>query len=243
MSRTAYKYRRWDEYTKRIITHQELYFADPKEFNDIFDCQACGIIKDYNPPCAPFSIIEKGNIRFYNNIDPIKLLNEVTKQNISKCGVCCFSKTYNSILMWSHYAHYNRGVCFRFDLDEINLTNGLFDDVKYVRSKPIFDFNDLDEDLSKWFFYKYKVWKYEREIRGLIFPPQNAEDEQYRKLQFPREALKEIIFGANIAKQTFEEIIGLCGCYGFHNIKFSFIQATTNTDVYKLVKVPLRVKI
>lgn len=240
MSRIAYKYKAWDKYAKRIITHQELYFASPKEFNDIFDCQAHGIMSNYQFAANPIIITGDGKILNFPN--PSVLLDKATKRGIDTCGVCCFSKVYDSILMWSHYADYNRGVCFRFDLNKIK-TNGLFENVIYVKNKPIYDYNNPDEDKSKWFFYKNSVWKYEREIRGLIFPPENIKNQRYRKVIFPKEALQEIIFGVNFAdKSTYNEVIDLCNDYGFHHVKFSFMQATINSELYKLVKKPLFVK-
>lgn len=140
--------------------------------------------------------------------------------------------------MWSHYADYNRGVCFRFDLKKIKQNVG-FANIKYVKKKPIYDFNNSREDESKWFIYKSHVWKYEREVRGIIAPPQKIKNKQYRKVNFPKEALKEIIFGANTKKRTCEEIIGLCKENGFQDLQFSVMKPTTNADTYKLLKVPL----
>lgn len=238
MSRIAYKYKAWDKYAKRIITHQELYFASPKDFNDIFDCQAHGIMSNYQFAANP--IIITGDGRILNHPNPSALLDKATKMGVETCGVCCFSKIYNSILMWSHYANYNRGICFRFDLNKIDLTNGLFENITYVKSKPIYDYNNPNEDKSKWFFYKNSVWKYEKEIRGLIFPPANIKNERYRKVLFPKEALQEIIFGVNFTdKSTYDEVICLCKEHGFQNIRFSYMQATTDSDSYKLIKEPI----
>ena len=239
MSYRAYKYKAWDKYAKRIITHQELYFASPKDFNDIFDCQVHGTMSIYQFAKKPFIITGDGKI--INHPNPCALLDWSTKRNIDTCGVCCFSKSYDSILMWAHYADYNRGVCFRFDLDKIKINIG-FADIKYMKNKPIYDYTNPNEDKSKWFLYKNRVWKYEREIRGLIFPPHPIRNERYRKVKFPKEALKEIIFGANyLDKNTHDEVISLCKEHGFHNVKFSFIQPTTNSEAYKLIKVPLPV--
>lgn len=217
-----------------------MYFASPTTFNDLFDCQACGIIKDYKFAGYPFRITAEGKLQFYE-VDPIAFMNDHMKHKIAECGVCCFSKSYDSILMWSHYADYNRGVCFKFDVDNIKI-NGLFDNITYTKTKPIYDFKNPMEDKAKWFFYKNYVWKYEREVRGLIFPPSNMKDERYRKVKFPKEALKEIIFGVNYTDNyTYREVIDLCHKYGFHNVKFSFMQATINSDSYKLLKIPLRI--
>ena len=240
MSYRAYKYKAWDKYAKRIITHQELYFASPKDFNDIFDCQAHGTMSNYQFANDPILITGDGRIIHYPG-NPSTLLDKATKRGVDTCGVCCFSKSYNSILMWSHYADYNKGVCFRFDLDKIKINVG-FADIIYVKNKPTYDYNNPDENKLKWFFYKNRVWKYEREIRGLIFPPHPIRNERYRKVKFPKEALKEIIFGANYTdKSTYNEAISLCKEHGFHNVKFSFMEATTDSDSYKLIKEPLLV--
>lgn len=237
MSKCAYKYKAWDKYARRIITHQELYFASPKDFNDVFDCQAHGIISNYQFAANPFIITGDGKILPYPN--PSALLDKATKQGIDMYGVCCFSRAYDSILMWSHYADYNRGICFRFDLDKIKI-NGLFENVIYVRNKPIYDYNAPNEDKSKWFLYKYSDWKYEKEIRGVVFPPKNVKGERYRKVEFPKDALKEIIFGTNYTdKNTYNEVINLCKEHGFQSIKFSFMRATTDYDSYKLIKEPI----
>lgn len=238
MSYTAYKYKAWDKYARRIVTHQELYFASPKDFNDIFDCQAHGIMSNYQFAEKPFIITGDGKILKYSN--PSALLDRATKRGVDTCGVCCFSKSYDSILMWSHYADYNRGICFRFDLEEIKLQQGLFADIVYVKNKPTYDYTDPNEDKSKWFFYKNSVWKYEREIRGLIFPPHPIKNQRYRKVNFPKEALKEIIFGANYTdKWIYDEVIDLCKEHGFSNVKFYIMQPATNNNSYKLLKKPL----
>lgn len=240
MSFTAYKYKQWDKYTKKIITHQELYFSSPKDFNDLFDCQACGTIKDYNPILPPFSFTKEGEIRYYE-VDPIAFLNNTTQRGIDNmCGVCCFSKSYNSILMWAHYANYNRGVCFKFDLHtlEKKISGLFFDNVEYVKRKPLCDYSDSEAEKYKWFISKYRVWKYEKEVRGLIFSKKFSKNNEYRKIKFPKEALKEIIFGPNSNKKTRNEIICLCHQYGFNKVKFSLMQASTNSDSYKLQKVP-----
>ncbi len=37
---TIYKYQDWNnDYNKRTLTHNEIYFAKPSQFNDPFDCR------------------------------------------------------------------------------------------------------------------------------------------------------------------------------------------------------------
>jgi len=40
-------------------------------------------------------------------------------QSLEKYGVLCFSRSWNNVLMWSHYADRHKGICLGFDvLDE-----------------------------------------------------------------------------------------------------------------------------
>lgn len=40
MPSILYKYRNWkDDYHKGLLTHNEIYFASPKDFNDPYDCR------------------------------------------------------------------------------------------------------------------------------------------------------------------------------------------------------------
>lgn len=64
----------------------------------------------------------------YSKIDALKI-NNITRQDL-ECKktlkkiileledlprISCFSKRYDSILMWSHYASSHEGVCIEFD--------------------------------------------------------------------------------------------------------------------------------
>ena len=241
MSKTGYKYRKWDdEFTKRIITHQELYFSNPKDFNDIFDCRICGTIGGVNPEDYSWEDKKEGKIRRLLT-DSLSFFNKQTVNFVDKFGVCCFSKRCDSILMWSHYADYHRGICFRFDLDKI-IFDGGFAKVRYVKTKPQYDYCNSNEDMLKWFVYKHRDWRYEKEIRGILIPPENCHDNSYRKVYFPKEALKEIIFGAKYQDTygSFGQVIELCQEYGY-NVEYSIMQETTISDAYKLQRVPLSI--
>jgi len=42
-------------------------------------------------------------------------LENTEKVAIGKYGVLCFSRRWNNILMWSHYADGHKGICLGFD--------------------------------------------------------------------------------------------------------------------------------
>lgn len=49
-------------------------------------------------------------------------LNLGTKENIH---LACFSETYKSILMWSHYANNYKGFCVEYNFKELGLNNAV----------------------------------------------------------------------------------------------------------------------
>ena len=98
-----------------------------------------------------------------------------------KSLIGCFSKRWNSILMWSHYADCHKGVCIEFERPKEG-----FLDVEYSKRRKSFDLEYairtiLGHELAKQeidshdlkivnkllapYFNKYIDWQYEDEVR------------------------------------------------------------------------------
>ena len=98
--------------------------------------------------------------------------------------ISCFSKRYDSILMWSHYGDKHKGVCIEFDRPDKD-----FLDVKYSTKRCKFDLEDttrrvlgymlsneevdvndkgLIRCISKPFIVKSLDWQYEEEVRCIL---------------------------------------------------------------------------
>ena len=170
LPRYLYKYRPLNENTKKIITNNELYFSNPSDFNDPYDC---------NIPMNDI-ILRKDLERIAHSKDSNQDIAEIIKSlsfepeyiktmlrnNMNKIGICCFSTLCNSILMWSHYAEYHKGICLKFDIlkDPEFFINTLA--VHYSRIMPYFDFfsrnNRIFEELLQ---TKFADWSYESEVR------------------------------------------------------------------------------
>lgn len=110
----------------------------------------------------------------YNCLEQFNLSTEPNSRIIVKCKLACFSETYDNILMWSHYAKYNKGFCIEYDTSKCNeVTKNLYP-VLYV-SEPTFSpklMNDYvdgkaDISISQTLFstIKFKDWQYEKEWR------------------------------------------------------------------------------
>ena len=99
---------------------------------------------------------------------------EPPKKRVVKCKTACFSETYDNILMWSHYAKYNKGFCVEYDTSKCKeITKKLYP-ILYI-SEPIFcpnlmnDYADgkADISISQTIFstMKFEDWQYEKEWR------------------------------------------------------------------------------
>ena len=91
------------------------------------------------------------------------------KQDI---GICCFSDTYDSELMWTHYARNYTGICVGYRTKEV--IEGLSESVHLVRvaydtSPPKLGKSDWNAYLTaiKILSHKKANWIYEREWRLL----------------------------------------------------------------------------
>jgi hypothetical protein len=81
-------------------------------------------------------------------------------------GVLCFSRSWNNILMWSHYGDRHKGICLGFDVPDT-----LVSDVRYSSNIGVIgdliggaetDMTGMADQLS---YGKYIGWSYEEEVR------------------------------------------------------------------------------
>ncbi|MFB2649527.1 DUF2971 domain-containing protein [Shewanella mangrovisoli] len=90
-------------------------------------------------------------------------------------GIVSLSKSFNDLLMWSHYADSHKGLMLEFDLDEIKKLTILYDDkiednVQYTHSRAFEGVgNSLNEIRRHYFLSKSPPWGYENEYR-LVLP-------------------------------------------------------------------------
>ena len=98
-------------------------------------------------------------------------LQGVTRLYKELIGLICFSSKFDSILMWSHYAHYHTGFCIRFEFTEnSDVYKSLFP-VVYRKSRPDTITKALKRD-KLWTMLsvicKSSDWSYEYEWRSVF---------------------------------------------------------------------------
>lgn len=134
-------------------------------------------------------------------------------------GILCLSKTYENILMWSHYCNSHSGIVL-----EINTDNPFFEHlnkIDYPKSnkRPRLRLSKRDytkqesEDLYKRILYsKSNLWSYEEEYRDY---KQLSKGEQINKtdelgfpiflFDFPVELIEGVIFGVRVNDDKYED--------------------------------------
>ena len=134
-----------------------------------------------------------------------------------KVGVLSLSKRVISSLMWSHYGESHEGYAIGFDeshdffkppptyRSEIPL--GILKEVDYVTERPLIEDGNINDGGISSLFKKSTDWAYEEEIR-MISPLRLCKsiNEKLFVRQFPKEIIKEIVFGIKCKQETQERI-------------------------------------
>ncbi|WP_044204224.1 DUF2971 domain-containing protein [Flammeovirga sp. OC4] len=164
-----------------------------------------------------------------------KSFSNLRHEKYSNIGVCCFSKSFDNLLMWSHYGDCHKGICLEFDDSIEPFSKGR--NVIYENHFPSINLdeifcNDDEKDfllVSKLLSYKSKDWIYEKEIRLI----HNEANTCYK---YPTESLKSIYFGLKV-DLTDRDII--CTILKEKNPAIKFFQMEKNLSKYQLEPVEL----
>lgn len=223
-----YKYRSFNTRSLEMLRNNQVYFANPIEFNDPFDCSAQEYMHDnFRNDMAKISAARELNIEpmmltdeqvqiFRIKVDkylgPIKLsdaqgaLDEL-RDNL---GILSFSAINDSILMWSHYADMHKGFCIGFSIRNFGIPLKEFREVTYSRDRNLnLAFNLIsnpnitadmfaEEFLKEYILTKYIDWQYEKEWR-LIGCPKTFSP-------YANESIDRITFGLKMPPENRKQI-------------------------------------
>jgi hypothetical protein len=215
-----FKYRTLESLEK-ILQNNSLWFSNPQDFNDPFDCQ---IVVEGNHSekelkelikrtvHAPITDLEVAQLAKEVATIPGKceeILNTSITNFMARNGVCCFAGNESNLLMWSHYSNSHKGVCLKFDaLKDPAFFTFLFP-VNYQSEYPNYNhLGDGHDILRSLILTKSDHWQYEQEQR--ILKPNEVGLHQFKK-----PALVEIIFGCRCSEEDIKKYIELAKSQGF----------------------------
>lgn len=241
LPRVLYKYRSLgDENTEKIITESSFWFAEPKSFNDPFDCNLSEV-KNHKPnDLIRFLKLKKG-LNGYNKAglksivrDNSELVNSLAvkarKKIFGEKGLLSLSMVHDDILMWSHYSLGHTGIVIALDLTKDPDFFVLPIKVKYEKSYiPINSFIDHEDDKKKFiykmFATKSKQWDYEKEVR--------ISKEKSGLYSIKSNAICKVYFGCEANEKEKNHFIELCKVNNMNHLKF--YQATTAYGSFSLI--------
>jgi hypothetical protein len=166
----------------KAVCRRQHWMSLPGDFNDPFDCDHV-VQTEGTTHEERLRLIEK---MIERDVDDLLGHPQITEQLLKKdgadyfekkmksVGICCFSRCWRSIAMWSHYADSHRGICLGYETDSlVGRTGYLCDDVQYWKDPPDVHIRDVvdnfEEALHRYIFTKKKVWEYEKEWRLVRF--------------------------------------------------------------------------
>lgn len=135
---------------------------------------------------------------------------QLKKEVSEEMGAICFSKSWSSPVLWSHYSERHRGIVLGFDIPnehahEVSYTG------KIIEQELIEGFKSGDSDLSHMLLTtKYEHWAYEDEVRMLLkLTDTTQEDGKYFLPYCDALKLREVVIGprCNLTKEHVLQII------------------------------------
>lgn len=205
LPRYLYKYGNFgSKYWENIIINGQIFLADANSFNDPFDCLIrFDFDKLFKSKVFNDILIYKYPILNDPHYTDMSKSNKDMKKEILKAikgimKVSCFSESWNSILMWSHYADCHKGFCIEYDTK-------LFSETKKMMFFPVLyqsSITDITENLVNGtrnaglisIVGKAKEWEYEKEWR-MINLTEECRSYYYRK------EIRSVILGAECEKK------------------------------------------
>ena len=153
-----------------MLQNSNLQFTNATKFNDPFDCHPA--LFDYsNVPAT------KNN---WPPADFMKLKGETDMENLrNSTWICCLSKVYDSLLMWSYY-NSHKGICIGLNINKVliccqrKFTGLMYPYPAEVRYRDILQKPDYFKDHNTWdelLTTKSRVWEHEQEVRLITKDP------------------------------------------------------------------------
>jgi len=254
-----YKYRDWeDDYHKRLLVENEMFFTSPKRFNDPFDSTIpfrydlgkeneyfklyCEHITRMNPDKSSDEIInlaneymEKGIYKDLENIERNK--EYMLKKRHEQFGVFSVSETFKNILLWSHYSKSHEGFCVEFDCKKLDK----YFEINYKKFGRVIARHKIKYSKSQPVLNPFKIESSELVLNSLIIKSKVWKYELEHRyichdgsdisVNIDEDIITKIYLGCKISEKNKNEIIETIN---IRNIKIKIIQCIRDEYSFNL---------
>jgi hypothetical protein len=151
-------------------------------------------------------------------------------------GLLCFSRNWDNILQWSHYAASHTGLCLGFDIPDTDA--GYSQEVAYqpgllvVQSPADVNYEFANRLLRT----KHEIWSYEQELRMFVQLNDPRDDNGLRWFDFGESLnLREIIVGVNCSVEDAAKVVEIHERY-LDTVELAW--ASLRKDAFPLLRTP-----
>ena len=224
-----YSFRRFNEFSLSDLINNEITVCPSKNMNDPFDSiiNLWGSEEQLKETCKEHKHI-KNLSRSFDYFRIRSFCNGETEEALG------------NLLMWSHYADEHRGYCVKYKLSKHFIKQDENDSFEHMFLKPIIyrkdeekvdisELTTINTDLA--FATKHESWKYEKEVRLIVYNP-NKEESFYGIPLDKDSCIEAIYFGCKCKPGTINTIKNL---FSKADIPPKFFQVYSESkDVYQL---------
>ena len=198
-----YSFRRFNVYSLSDLINNEITVSTSKKMNDPFDSiiNLWGSEEQLKETCKEHKHI-KNLSRSFDYFRIRSFCNGETEEALE------------NLLMWSHYADEHRGYCVKYKLSKHFIKQDENDSFEHMFLKPIIyrkdeekvdisELTTINTDLA--FATKHRSWKYENEVRLIVYNP-NKEESFYGIPLDKDSCIEAIYFGCKCEPKTINTI-------------------------------------
>jgi hypothetical protein len=202
--------------TENLLRESIIRLNSPDDFNDPFDLNILPRVDLHEEDMRKWIEEQAQNPLNSNKRDQIYYLlssgdfrkpealrgmvEGALKGGIRTHGIYCFSKLWNSIPMWAHYADKYKGVCIRFNINPESCISIYLTEIDYRLEYPQVYINET-KSYDLFFKSKFIAWQHEREIR-IVKPKACGE-----KIRLNENEIDGIIFGIKSEEDEIDKVL------------------------------------
>lgn len=248
--RRLYKYQCINKDNLDGLRNHALWFSSPEKFNDPFDCNVSCFLgrnkRDFEDRLETFFERDSAIARLFGKSTARwRIKNQILMDIFRlfyyrRTFICSLSETCDNVLMWSHYANKNAGMCLVFNSHKAGLIRDNVVPVQYYDRYPsnLVDARRIDDlgMLTKQLLAsKSSDWSYEREWRAFMVNNNSGDADEMKGAlyKYDPSLLSGVVLGIN-TKSSDIELVKVAITKGKFPRRINLYKARENKDSFSI---------